>query len=99
MISKVELKRIAAVRLRDAEALIAVNRFDGATHLCGHAVEVGLKITNLQDPKMARFPETNSEFQGLLSFKTHDFDTFLRLSGVEVSIKSLCFAEWSDLKP
>jgi len=98
MIAKTELKRIAAARLLDAEALVNAQRLDGAVYLCGYAVEIALKARICDTLNWADFPESSNEFQGLLSFKTHDFNTLLRLSGVEDRIKMSYLAEWSILK-
>jgi len=38
-----ELDKLAQARLDDAQALLAANRYDGATYLCGYAVEMALK--------------------------------------------------------
>ena len=43
MISVAELDIIDRARIEDAEALLTAGRFDGATYLCGYAVEVALK--------------------------------------------------------
>ena len=40
MIPVAELDRIARARLEDAKALLQAGRYDGATYLCGYAVEV-----------------------------------------------------------
>jgi hypothetical protein len=98
MISKVELKRIASARLRDAETLLLANRFDGATYLCGYAVELSLKLRICKTLRWNGFPETNAEFRDLQSFRTHDFDALLRLSGIEDKVKSQYFAEWFIVK-
>ena len=42
MISVAELDSIARARIEDAKALLTGGRFDGATYLCGYAVEVAL---------------------------------------------------------
>ena len=99
MILKTELKKIAVARLQDAEFLLKAKRFDGASYLSGYAIEIGLKLRICKTLKWAGFPETNNEFQGLQSFKTHDFDVLLRLSGIEEKIKSSYLVEWSALKP
>lgn len=98
MISKIELKRIAAARLKDAETLLLSNRFDGATYLCGYAIEVSLKLRICKTLRWTGFPEANSEFKDLQSFKTHDFDALLRLSGIEDKVKINYFTEWSVLQ-
>lgn len=99
MIPKIELKRIAFARLKDAEILLKAKRFDGASYLSGYAVEIGLKLRICKTLKWQGFPESNGEFQGLSSFKTHDFDVLLRLSGIEDQVKTHYLVDWSDLKP
>jgi hypothetical protein len=42
-------------------------------------------------------PQTNSEFQGLTSFKVHDLEMLLRLSGKEAVVKTKYLAEWSGV--
>jgi hypothetical protein len=39
MIPVGELHGIARARIEDAKVLLRAGRFDGATHLCGYAVE------------------------------------------------------------
>lgn len=99
MIAKTELKRIAAARLLDAEALVNAQRLDGAVYLCGYAVEIALKARICDTLNWADFSETTNEFRELQSFKTHDFNTLLRLSGIEDVIKMSYLTEWSMLKP
>ena len=95
MISVPDLKKIASARLKDAEVLFKGKRFDGAVYLCGYAVELTLKARICKSLKWSGFPSSNSEFQGLQSFKTHRLDLLLNLSAQEVKIKSKYFADWS----
>lgn len=95
MIPLQELRKIVSARLKDAEILYNDNRFDGAFYLCGYAVEIALKIRICKTLKWNDFPSTNSEFQGLQSFKTHSLDLLLRLSGQENRIKIGYLADWS----
>jgi HEPN domain-containing protein len=95
MISIQELKRIASARLKDAEILSQGKRYDGAVYLCGYAVELTLKAKICKVLKWGGFPSTNSEFQGLQSFKTHRLDLLLSLSGQEGKIKTAFLADWS----
>jgi HEPN domain-containing protein len=95
MLSVRELRVIATARLRDAEALLKARRFDGAVYLCGYAVEIALKARICKTLDWAEFPQTNKEFEGLLSLRTHDLDVLLRLSGVERKIKGTHLAQWS----
>jgi hypothetical protein len=63
MIAVAELDSIAAARLEDARVLLAAGRFDGATYLCGYAVEVALKARICRVRHWSELPSTGSEFQ------------------------------------
>lgn len=95
MVSVSELKRIARGRLKDAEVLLAAGRYDGAIYLCGYAVETALKARVSRVLKWPGYPSTRKEFEGYQSFRTHDLDVLLHLSGVEGKIKTRHLAEWS----
>lgn len=95
MLSAANLKAIARARLADAEALLKTGRFDGSTYLCGYVVELALKIRICKTLKWPGFPENRGEFEGLQTFKTHDLDILLRLSGREQYIKVTMFSEWT----
>ena len=95
MISTGDLKNIAKARLDDAETLAASHRYEGAIYLCGYAVELGLKLRVCKTLKWPGFPGSTKEFQGYQSFKTHNLDILLHLTGVEDKIKTELFAEWS----
>ena len=95
MISTSDLMVIALERLKDAEALLYADRFDGATYLCGYSIEIALKYKICKTLNWAGFPSTNREFDNLRSLKTHDLDVLLSLTGVEATVKSTHFAEWS----
>ena len=70
MISVVELDNIARARIEDAKALLTAGRFDGATYLCGYAVEIALKARICRTLNWTEFPSTGSEFQAYRSFQT-----------------------------
>jgi hypothetical protein len=95
MLAASDVKRLASDRLRDAEALFAARRYDGAVYMCGYSVELALKARICKTLKWPGFPETDNEFKGLRSFKVHDLDTLLRFTGRETVVKSVLFAEWS----
>jgi HEPN domain-containing protein len=85
--------------LRDAETLARYRRFDGAVYLCGYAVEIALKARICRTLKWDGFPSSNAEFQGYATFRTHNLDVLLHLSGRERRIKKLepkwsAFAMW-----
>lgn len=95
MITRSDLKKIAQVRLRDAEVLYRSRRYDGAIYLCGYAVEIALKTRICKTLSWFGYPSTGGEFQNYQSFRTHNLDVLLRLSGVEERIKTILMTEWS----
>jgi HEPN domain-containing protein len=98
MLSRAELKRISTARLQDADILLKARRYDGAMYLCGYAIELGLKLRICKTLHWPEFPETSADFKDLQSFKTHDFNALLRLSGIEATIKTLYLVEWSIVR-
>jgi len=95
MIKVAELDSIARARIEDAKALLTAGRFDGATYLCGYAVEIALKARICRTLDWSEFPSTTGEFQAYRSFQTHELDVLLRLSGQEGRIKQNQFALWN----
>lgn len=97
MITLNELETIAQARLLDAEALINAGRYDGAAYICGYAIELSLKARICKTLKWSGFPSSNSEFQNYQSFKVHNLDVLLHLSGMEDEIKNNQnhMADWS----
>ena len=95
MITRSDLKKIAQARLRDAEVLYRSRRYDGAIYLCGYAVEIALKARICKTLSWSGYPSTGGEFQNYQSFRTHNLDVLLRLSGVEERIKTILMTEWS----
>ncbi len=95
MISQADLENLATARLADAQVLLTAGRFDGAVYLCGYALELKLKARICRTLNWIDFPLVKKEFEGLASFKTHDLDILLRLSGVESTIKTNHLTEWS----
>ncbi len=95
MIDRAELRNIASERLKDAEALLSAGRYDGSIYLGGYVVELALKNRICDVLNWRAFPHTSSEFQNYKSFKTHNLDILLSLSGSEDEIKSQYLAEWS----
>src|SRR5207244_11998757 len=95
MIAPNVLKSISRARLRDAKVLLSAKRYDGAVYLCGYAVELALKARICQTLRWSGFPETQSEFKGFGSIKTHDLEILLRFSGIESRIKKKYLPFWS----
>ncbi len=96
MITQENLRAIAAARLHDAQVLLEGERYDGAVYIGGYAVELSLKarICDTLDWRDG-FPETNKEFEKLASFRIHDLERLLHLSGREFILKEANMADWS----
>ena len=97
MITASELKHLARGRLRDARALFRAGRYDAAAYICGYAVEVALKGRICRTLRWDGFPETNKEFEGYQSFRTHNLPVLLRLSGQQPRVRRRYLAEWAEV--
>jgi len=88
---RTEIEKIVQARLEDAEVLYKASRYDGSVYLCGYAVELGLKAricrTLLWDEYL-----TSGQYK---TFKTHDLDVLLHLTGMEDKVKLKHMAAWS----
>ena len=94
MIARNDLRKIARAKLGDAEILYKNRRYDSAIYLCGYAVEAILKARICRTLKWSGFPETRGEFQSYQSFRTHDLNVLLSLSGVQEKILTEYPMEW-----
>lgn len=97
MISATNLRKLARARLADARALLKARRYDGAVYLGGYVVEIALKARICRTLRWGGFPETAREFQSLASFRTHDLDVLLALSGRERHVRARHLVDWSAL--
>ena len=95
MITQSELKQISRPRLEDSDVLLRAARYDGATYLCGYALELALKAKICLTLGWPGFPSTKTEFENYRSFRTHNLDVLLSLSGVEQEIKTKFLTQWS----
>jgi len=95
MIQRNDLKKIAQTRLKDAEILMASKRYDGAVYLCGYAIELELKARICRTLKWNGYPSSSKEFEDYRTFRTHDLDVLLNLTGLEKVVKQFFLAEWS----
>ncbi len=95
MIEKKELKRIARARLKDAIILFEQKRYDGSIYLCGYSIELALKYRICKTLRWDSFPETHNDFKKYGTFKTHDLEVLLHISGIESKIKKENFSDWS----
>lgn len=95
MHSPATLRTIASARIQDSEILFTNRRCDGAGYICGYAIELTLKARICETLNWSGFPESPHEFKNFQSFKTHNLDVLLALSGKEPEIKKNNFSDWS----
>jgi hypothetical protein len=95
MISRTDLQKIAQARLEDAEVLLQAGRYDSAVYLCGYAVELALKARICLNLNWNEYPFSRAEFQNYQSFKTHNLQVLLHLSGAEAIMLNKYRSEWS----
>jgi hypothetical protein len=95
MIAQADLKAMAREKLRDAQALFRAGRYDGSIYLSGYAMELILKARICQTLRWPGFPETKGEFENYQSFRTHNLEVLLHLSGIEDRIKQHYLSAWS----
>ncbi|MFZ2445421.1 MAG: HEPN domain-containing protein [Syntrophobacteraceae bacterium] len=95
MIPILELRKIAEARLEDADTLFKSGRYDGAVYLCGYAIEMILKARICETLNWSGYPSAGGEFKDYQSFRTHDLDVLLHLTGREQAIKVDYVSEWS----
>lgn len=98
MLTISDLERISTARLLDASTLYAAARYDGAFYLAGYSLEFALKARICKTLNWPDYPMTNKEFEPFRSFKVHDLEVLLKLSGYEQVIKSQQFPEWSKVR-
>jgi HEPN domain-containing protein len=97
VISRAELESLARARLVDAEALRLAGRYDSAIYLCGYAVELQLKAAICRTLGWDGFPSSSREFEKLRSFKTHDLELLLHLTGREAESLAVYPKEWEEV--
>lgn len=91
----VGLKVLARERLREAQILFRRGKFDGAGYLCGYAVELALKARICRTLGWSEY-KVGRDYG---SFKIHDLDILLDLSGARPRITTRYLGEWSAVLP
>src|SRR5688572_7681535 len=87
------LRRIAKARLRDADCLFRGRRYHGAHYLCGYAIELALKASICRTLKWKEY-QTSRDYT---SFKTHDFEVLLSLTGYGDVVHARYLNDWSKV--
>lgn len=99
-----DLRELSKERLEEASILLQKHKYEGAKYLCGYAIEHALKLQICKTLKWKSYPPKNptseSFGENLKSFRTHNPETLLLLSGrhKEVYNKKGMLAVWDVLK-
>lgn len=80
-----ELKRLARLRLREAEALHEAGLYDGAAYLAGYAVEMALKARICRVLEAADYPLAGS-FRP--AYAVHDLEQLVLLGGLSTRLEA-----------
>lgn len=90
MISIADMEKQARSYLKASRILSrnAHAQYDTAAYLCGYVVEIALKVRICQTLGWAGYPSSNNDFQNYASFKVHNLETLLHLSGREAAVKT-----------
>jgi HEPN domain-containing protein len=88
-----ELRSLARLRLAEAKILLANKKYDGATYLCGYAIELALKARICETLKWTAY-NISRDYD---TFKTHDLSRLLDLSGIRPRIITKYFPDWSSV--
>jgi hypothetical protein len=97
MLSIAVMRSIANARIKDSRVLESAKRYDGAYYLCGYSVEIALKARICKTLKWPGFPETNREFEGRTSLKSHSLEGLLLFSGLDSKVRSPTYGSYWSL--
>ncbi len=81
--------------LLDAQILIDKKRYEGARYLLGYVIELSLKKAICKSLNWEEYPP--GKWENYRSFKIHNLDILLSLSGKEKNIRKTLFTEWSNV--
>jgi HEPN domain-containing protein len=91
-----DLKKLARLRLKEAESLYQQGFYDGCVYPCGYVVECALKARICKFLKLSEYPSDGEHGK---IFKTHNFGILKLLAGLEGEItitkNKALFDNWS----
>ncbi len=94
-----ELKDLAGLRLREAEALFAAGMYEGAAYISGYVVELALKARICRLLDVADYPD-KGELKRV--YAVHDLEQLLLLAGLRRTLDPMnqpLFDNWSTAAP
>ncbi len=96
ILSRDDLKKLARLRLKEAECLYKQRMYDGCVYLCGYVVECAVKARICRFLGVASYPARGDRSR---IFKTHDFGLLKLLAGlqseIDVTRNKQLFENWS----
>lgn len=94
--TRADLKKLAKLRLKEAEHLYRKGLYDGCVYLCGYVVECAMKARICRFLGLTGYP-AHGEHSRI--FKTHNFDLLKLLAGLQgeinVTKNRQLFENWS----
>jgi hypothetical protein len=86
MATRSDMKRLARLRLREAEALFDAKLYDGCVYLTGYVLELALKARVCKVLGVAEYPAGSDERS---FFHTHNFDRLRLLGGLRFDLATV----------
>lgn len=87
--NRTDLQELAEIRVREAEALLTNNKYEGAYYLSGYAIECALKACIAKRTQQYEFPDKNAVIQS----HTHDLSQLIKAAGLEVELRNEMLAD------
>lgn len=84
VMDRIQLQRLAELRLKDAEALLTVSHWAAAYYLLGYCIECALKACVAKQFRSHEVPDKKL----VNSFYTHRLDELLTISGVKSQLET-----------
>ena len=79
-----QFQELALIRLKESEALLEADCWDGAYYLCGYAIECALKACISKKTKEHDFPPPRSTIE---KYYTHNLKLLMESAGLDVQLK------------
>jgi HEPN domain-containing protein len=84
MATRAELKKLAHLRLREAETLFRAELYDGVAYLCGYCIEFALKARICRILGVREYPDRDKRLRQ--TYAVHDLPQLLLLAGLQSKI-------------
>src|ERR1700719_503864 len=88
-VNRSDLRKLALMRLGEADVLLQAGKPSGAYYLAGYAVECALKACIAKQFKKSEFPDKRT----VVDSYTHDLSRLVKLGGLEPALYALTAAD------